>query len=105
MAVDYLKTVAANLRRTIPAPREIPAKPQASWHLLKPGQRLRSVVPVTSLNGAKVSDGALFEVVSCSNKGTLLRPLELPEMTFGRVFLTDPEWKSSFERVRVGGKK
>ena len=105
MAQDYLKTVAANLRRTIPAPREIPAKPQASWHLLKPGQRLRSTKLVSSLNGAKIGRGTLFEVVSCSNKGALLKLLLLPEMTYGRVFLTDPEWKSSFERVRVGGKK
>ena len=100
MAADYLTTVAKRLRRTIPAPREEPAKPQDSWHLLKAGQRLRSKVPITSLTGAKIGDGVLFEVMSCSNKGALMKPLGEDTEALGLVLWSDPEWRTSFERTR-----
>jgi hypothetical protein len=100
---DYLTTVAKKLRRPIPSPRQEPAKPQASWHLLKPGQRLRSKLPVETLPGARVREGNLWEVLSCSNKGALMKPLELPTKVYGHLLWTDPEWGRTFERE--GGKQ
>lgn len=103
MDSDYLATVARKLRRPIPKPREEPAKPQASWHLLKPGQRLRSKIALETTTGARVGDSVVWEVRSCSNRGALLRPAGLPTEIYGHLLWGDPEWGITFERVR--GKK
>ena len=100
MEPGNLETVAAKLRRKIPAPRVEPAKPQASWHLLKAGQRLQSTTTVKTLTGAVVGDGTLFEVMSCSNRGALMKPLGDLMGPLGLVLWNDKEWKRSFTRVR-----
>jgi hypothetical protein len=100
---DYLQTVARKLRRKIPAPRAEPAKPQDSWHLLKPGQFLRSKVVVETLPGIRLSDGTLWEVRSCTNKGVLLTARGL-QVSMGKepsCLWNDKNWKASFERVRA----
>jgi hypothetical protein len=97
---EYLLRIAKNLRRTIPAPREEPAKAQASWQKLKAGQRLKSKLPVKSLNGSSIGDPTVFEVMSCSNKGAMLKPLDV-DSQLGRVLWKDREWERVFERVRA----
>jgi hypothetical protein len=103
MNPNRLSQIIRNLTLPIPKPYRPPPKPQDSWRLLKSGNRLLAKKPYAS-GGDFLSEGDMVEVEGCDSQGVWLTAVS-GNARLGRIRWETPDWKGSFEKVKVRIKK
>ena len=105
MNPNRLSRIIRNLTGTIPAPYKPPPKPQASWRLLKVGNRLSVKKPYAS-GRDYLKSGDMVEVEGCDSQGVWLTVVS-GGARLSRIRWESVDWEGSFERVtrKLKGRK
>jgi hypothetical protein len=100
---EKLQQALSYLTRPVPPARRPVAKPQASWQQLKVGQRLNSRGDII-IGTQRFTQGSFWEVAKVDSSGAELVH-EYPMGGWVTYKLTNPDWKSLFERVRAPSRR
>lgn len=90
-----LDKILANLTRPIPAPPRAKPKPQKSWMSLKPGDRLRTILPLELPEG-EIQPPFTMTIDRCDSQGVDL----VSEDGRHRIRWEDRKWGEMFIKVR-----
>ena len=95
MTVSKIDSIAHNLARPIPRPRQKAPTPQKSWRTLRAGQWLACRVDVL-LRDHRYPAGTLWTVMEPTDLGVKL----VPRQGSGVLIWSDPDWQAKFNRAK-----